>query len=153
MKKKEIEEKTEALVLPIAEENGVVIYDVEFVKEAGEYYLRVFIDKDGGVNINDCVAVNHALSGALDEADFIAEGYTLEVSSPGLGRRLTRDRHLERSIGKSVDVKLYKPLDGQKEFTGILKSYDTEQYILETEESDRAFARKDVAVIRLTLDL
>ena len=86
MKKNEIEKRTEELLLPIAEANGVSIYDVEYVKEAGEWYLRAYIDKPDGVNINDCVNVNHALSDALDAEDYIEEAYTLEVSSPGLGR-------------------------------------------------------------------
>ena len=103
-KKDDIEKKTEALLTPIAEANGVRVYDVEYVKEAGEWYLRAYIDKDGGVNINECVDVSHALSDALDEDDFIEEAYTLEVSSPGLGRQLKKDRHFASSIGQDPIV-------------------------------------------------
>ena len=119
-KKDDIEKKTEALLTPIAEANGVRVYDVEYVKEAGEWYLRAYIDKDGGVDINECVDVSHALSDALDVDDFIEEAYTLEVSSPGLGRQLKKDRHFANSIGQDVELKLFKPRDGVKEFAGTL---------------------------------
>ncbi len=151
-RREEIETKTEALLRPIAEENEVRIYDVEFVKEAGEWYLRAYIDKDGGVDINKCVDVSHALSDALDEHDFIEEAYTLEVSSPGLGRQLKKDRHFENSLGLDVDVKLYKAVDGVKEFTGKLKSYDADTVTVTIGDKDRDFIRKEISSIRLTLD-
>ena len=93
-KKEEIEAHTEQLLLPVIQEKGFSIYDIEYIKEAGEWYLRAYIDKPGGININDCVDVSHALSDALDKEDFIEDAYTLEVSSPGLGRQLKKDRHL-----------------------------------------------------------
>ena len=151
-RKDDIEKKTEALLVPIAEANGVSIYDVEYVKEAGEWYLRAYIDKEGGVNINDCVDVNHALSDALDEDDFIEDAYTLEVSSPGLGRQLKKDRHFENSLGLEVDIKTYKPIDGCKEFTGILKAFDAETVTITIQDIDKIFTRKDISVIRLSLD-
>ncbi|WP_408070685.1 ribosome maturation factor RimP [Butyrivibrio sp. JL13D10] len=151
-RREEIERKTEALLTPIAEANEVRIYDVEFVKEAGEWYLRAYIDRDGGVDINKCVDVSHALSDALDEHDFIEEAYTLEVSSPGLGRALKKDRHFESSIGQDVDVKLYKAQDGTKEFTGKLKSFDADSITIESAEKDITFTRKEISSVKLTLD-
>ena len=146
------EQRTEEILKPIAEAFGVEIYDVEFVKEAGEYYLRAYIDKEGGVNIGDCEAVSRRLSDELDIEDFIEEGYILEVSSPGLGRTLKKDRHLEKSIGEEVEIKTYKPIEKQKEFIGILKSFDSESITITEGESDRVFNRADIAKIRLTFD-
>ena len=151
-KKSDIEKKTEALLEPIAEKFGVRIYDVEYVKEAGEWYLRAYIDKDGGVNINDCVDVNHALSDALDEDDFIEEAYTLEVSSPGLGRQLKKDRHFANSIGQDVELKLFKPRDGVKEFAGKLKGFDDQTVTVTINDKDETFVRKEISVIKLALD-
>ncbi len=146
------EKKTEDLLAPIAEANGVKIYDVEYVKEGSDYYLRAYIDKEGGVNIDDCEAVSRALSDALDKEDFISDPYILEVSSPGLGRTLKKDRHLEYSLGEEVEVKLYKPLNGTKDFEGTLKSYDKENIALISAGEEFSFSRKDIAVIRLKLD-
>ena len=151
-KKSDIEKKTEALLEPIAEKFGVRIYDVEYVKEAGEWYLRAYIDKDGGVNINDCVDVNHALSDALDQDDFIEEAYTLEVSSPGLGRQLKKDRHFANSIGQDVEFKLFKARDGVKEFAGTLKSFDSDSVTVTINDKDENFLRKEISVIKLALD-
>lgn len=151
-KKDDIEKKTEALLEPIAEANGVRIYDVEYVKEAGEWYLRAYIDKDGGVDINECVDVSHALSDALDVDDFIEEAYTLEVSSPGLGRQLKKDRHFANSIGQDVELKLFKPRDGVKEFAGTLKSFDDTTVTVTINDTDETFIRKEISVIKLALD-
>ena len=151
-RKENIEKKTEELLEPIAKENGVSIYDVEYVKEAGEWYLRAYIDKPEGVNINDCVNVNHALSDALEVDDFIEEAYTLEVSSPGLGRTLKKDRHFANSLGMEVELKLYKPVDGTKEFSGILKSFDAENVVITINDQDKTFVRKEISVIKLALD-
>jgi len=158
-RKETIEQKTEEMLLPIADENGVRIYDVEYVKEGSDYYLRCFIDKDEGVNINDCENVSRAMSAKLDADDFIEDAYILEVSSPGLGRALKKDRHLLQSIGEEVDVKLYKPLEGTKtkEFTGFLKEFDDTTLtiscpISEEEDEDMIFDRKNIASIKLTLD-
>jgi ribosome maturation factor RimP len=146
------EKRTEELITPILDEMGFELYDVEYVKEGTDYYLRAYIDKEGGVNINDCVDVNHALSDALDEDDFIEEAYTLEVSSPGLGRQLKKDRHLEKSIGKEVELKLFKPQDGTKEFAGVLKGFDDSTVTVTINEKDVTFIRKEISVIKLALD-
>ncbi|MBP5624731.1 MAG: ribosome maturation factor RimP [Lachnospiraceae bacterium] len=151
-KRESYEAKTEELLRPIAEANGVDIYDVEYVEEAGEWYLRAYIDKEGGVTIDDCEAVSRALSDALDNPEFIEDAYYLEVSSPGLGRTLKKDRHFEKSIGMEVDLKTYKPVDGSKEFTGTLKSFDKDTVTLMILEKEVSFSRKDIAKINLTLD-
>ena len=151
-KGKAVENRTEELLAPIAEENGVEIYDVEYLKEGSDWYLRAYIDKPEGVNIQDCENVSRALSDTLDEVDFIDDAYILEVSSPGLGRTLKKDKHLEKSLGEEVELRLYKPRDKQKEFTGILKSFDADSVIIETEEEEKVFARSEIALIRLALD-
>lgn len=151
-RKETYEQKTEDLLKPIAGECGVSIYDVEFVKEAGEYYLRAYIDKEGGVTIDDCEAVSRRLSDELDKEDFIEEGYILEVSSPGLGRTLKKDRHLEKSIGLEVEVKTFRPIDKKKEFVGILKGFDAKTITITENDSERTFAREEIAKISLTFD-
>ena len=125
-KREDYESRTEELLAPIAEVNQVEIYDVEYVKEGSDYYLRAYIDKPEGVNILDCENVSRALSEALDKADFIPDAYILEVSSPGLGRTLKKDKHLQKSIGEEVEIKLFKPIDKCKEFSGILESFDAD---------------------------
>ncbi len=152
-KKDSIEQRFEQLLIPIADQAGVSVYDVEYVKEAGEYFLRAYIDKEGGVSIDDCEAVSRALDKPLDKEDFIPDAYTLEVSSPGLGRRLTKDRHLEKSLGMEIDLKLFKPLDGEKEFTGSLKGYSEKEVILLCGEAEKAFSREQIADLRLHLEL
>ncbi len=146
------EMRTEALLTPIAEANGVEIYDVEYVKEGSDFYLRAYIDKAEGVNIVDCENVSRALSDALDREDFIPDAYILEVSSPGLGRTLKKDKHLEKSIGKEVELKLFKPIDKCKEFTGILKGFDETNIFISDNGEERSFAREEIALIRLALD-
>ncbi len=157
MAKKDLyEERAEALLAPIAAANGCEVYDVEYVKEGGSWYLRAFIDKAGGVNIVDCENVSRAFSGKLDEEDFIPDAYILEVSSPGLGRALKKDRHLEKSLGEEVEIKTYKPIERQKEFIGVLKAYDKDTVTIEIEKDsgtkDMVFAKSDIAIIRLMLD-
>ena len=151
-KRETYEEKTESLLSPIVERFGVEIYDVEYVKEGKEYYLRFYIDKPEGVNIQDCENVSRALSDALDEEDFIPDAYILEVSSPGLGRVLKKDRHLEKSLGEAVELKTYKPIEKKKEFAGILKAYDASSVTIEEEGVSRTFERADIATVRLALD-
>ena len=151
-KKDSYEERAEALLLPIVEANGCEIY----VKEGSDWYLRAYIDKPDGVNIVDCENVSRAFSEKLDEEDFIPDAYILEVSSPGLGRALRKDRHLEKSLGEEVELRTYKPIDKQKEFVGILKSYDKDTITIEiengSETKDMVFAKADIAIVRLTLD-
>ncbi len=151
-RREDYEAKTEELLRPIAEANGVSIYDVEYVKEGSDYYLRTFIDKPGGVFIQDCENVSRALSDALDEHDFIPDAYILEVSSPGLGRTLKKDKHLQASLGEEVELKLFKPMDGSKEYAGILKEFDADSITIEIEETCKRFERKDIALVRLAFD-
>ena len=142
-KRETYEQKTEQLLLPIMEEHQFELVDVEFVKEAGNWFLRAYIDKPGGIGVDDCETVSRRLSDLLDEQDFIEESYILEVSSPGLGRPLKKDKDLERSIGESVDVRLFRAIDRQKEFTGILKAWDKDTVVIE---------RSNIALIRLAFD-
>ena len=151
-RREEYETKTEQLLAPIAEANQVSIYDVEYVKEGSDYYLRAYIDKPEGVNIRDCENVSRALSDALDEEDFIPDAYILEVSSPGLGRTLKKDKHLQASIGQEVEIKLFKPIDKCKEFSGTLESFDAENIAIREGESTRTFARSDVTIILMEFD-
>ena len=151
-KRETYEEKTLKLLEPIAQTNGVEIYDVEYVEEAGEWYLRAYIDKEGGVTIDDCEAVSRALSDELDRDEFIDDAYYLEVSSPGLGRQLKKDKHFEKSIGEEVELKTFKPIDKVKEFEGLLKSFDAETVTLDINGKDVSFNRKDIAKINLKLD-
>lgn len=154
MNKRELyESKTEELVQPLVDKNKFELVDVEYVKEAGTNYLRVYIDKEGGITIDDCEIISRALSDLLDKKDYIDEAYILEVSSPGLGRPLKKDKDFARSIGEEVDVKLFKPIEKQKEFSGILESYNgTEVTIRLDEETVMNFNRKDIALIRLAFD-
>ena len=154
MSKKEVyEQKTEELLLPIIEENGFELVDVEYVKEGGTWYLRAYIDKPGGITVDDCEKVSRKLSDLLDEKDYIDEAYILEVSSPGLGRPLKKDKDLARSIGEEVEVRTFRPIRHQKEFTGILKAYDKEKIIIEVEEQEQMeFERSQIALIRLAFD-
>lgn len=151
-RREDYEAKTEELLQPIAEANGVTIYDVEYVKEGSDYYLRTFIDKPGGVFIQDCENVSRALSDALDEHDFIPDAYILEVSSPGLGRTLKKDKHLQYSMGEDVEIKLFKPIDGSKEHAGALAGFDSETITIKVGEETKVFNRKEIALIRLALD-
>ena len=151
-RKETYENKTEELLIPIAEAEGVEIYDVEYVKEGSDFYLREYIDKPEGVNINECERVSRALSDALDEKDFIPDAYILEVSSPGLGRVLKKDKHLEKSLGREVEVKTYQAIDKCKEFKGILKEYDGNSITIETGNGNLVFVKADIAVIRLAFD-
>ena len=154
MAKKELyEQKTEALLLPMMEEHHFELVDVEFVKEGGTWYLRAYIDKEGGITVNDCEAVAREMNEILDREDFVEDSYVFEVSSPGLGRPLKKDKDLERSLGESVDVRLFRAIDRQKEFTGILKAWDKETVTLEFEdEAELVIERANIALIRLAFD-
>lgn len=134
-----------ALAAPIVEQAGCTLWDVEYVKEAGEWFLRVYIDREGGVNIDHCEAVSRPLSDLLDEADPIQGSYTFEVSSAGLDRVLRKAEHYELCMGKQVDVKLYRPLDGRKEYTGALNGFADGNVTVD----DKTFEKKDVAQVRL----
>ena len=149
---KTYETRTEEILIPIVADAGVEIYDVEYVKEGSDWYLRVYIDKPEGVNINDCEVVNRASSAKMDELDFIDDAYILEVSSPGLGRALKKERHFENSIGQEVEVKTYKAIDKEKQFVGILQYYEDGVITIETEKKEMKFEKADVASVRLTFD-
>ena len=147
------EARTEEILTPFLAEQGLDLFDVEYVKEGSEKYLRAYIDKDGGVTINDCETVSRYLSDALDKEDFIPEAYVLEVSSPGLGRQLKKDRHLEKSLGKEVEVKLFKAVDKEKEFSGTLERFDKDVLVLKLEDGTAMdIDRKNIALIKLAFD-
>lgn len=152
-KREEYEQRTEKLLMPIIEEHNFELVDVEYVKEGGIWYLRAYIDKEGGFTVDDCELVSRRLSDLLDVEDFIPDSYILEVSSPGLGRQLKKEKDFARSLGEEVDVKLYKAINKQKEFTGFLVDYDEEKLVLEFEdESTMEFSRADIAMVRLALN-
>ena len=150
MSKREIyEAKAEELVLPLVEANNFELVDVEYVKEAGTWYLRIYIDKEGGININDCELVSRAFSEILDKEDPIEDAYILEVSSPGLGRPLKKDKDFQRNLGEEVEVRTYKPINKQKEFDGLLDAWDKETVTLQLESGEMmTIARADIALIR-----
>ena len=154
MSKREIyEQKTEEILNPIMEELGFELVDVEYVKEAGTWYLRAYIDKEGGIAVDDCEVISRKLSDWLDKEDFIDDSYILEVSSPGLGRPLKKEKDYVRSMGREVEVRLYKAIDRQKEFTGTLSAYDDKTVTLTMEDgSEAVFEKADIALIRLALD-
>lgn len=150
MKKSEIEERTETLVLPILEQQHCWLWDVEYVKEGRDYFLRVYADKEGGLQIDDCVAISRALDQKLDEADFISDPYTLEVSSPGLTRKLVRPRDFEHSLGRTVTASLYTPVNGEKEITGTLQAYDKDTVTISRNGEDITLERSAISQIRLS---
>ncbi len=148
--KRDYEKRTEELLKPILEENHLTLWDVEWVKEAGDFHLRAYIDKEGGVTIDDCETVSRALEKQLDAQDFIKENYILEVSSPGLDRPLKKDRDFARSIGKDVEIRFYRQIDGVKELTGSLSSYSADTVTVRLEDgSEKVLNRSDIARIRL----
>ncbi len=151
-KREEYEQRTEQLVLPIIQSNKFELVDVEYVKEGGTWYLRAYIDKPGGITVDDCEIVNRALGDLLDREDFIEDSYILEVSSPGLGRPLKKETDFVRSQGKEVEIRTYRMVERQKEFRGILKAWDKETVTIETEEGEQVFSRDNIALIRLAFD-
>ena len=150
-KREEIERRVEEMLTPILDESGFDLWDVEYVKEGKEYYLRAYIDKEGGVNVGECETVTRELNPILDERDPIDDAYIFEVSSPGLTRTLRRDRHFEKSLGEPVEVKLFKPLEKRKEWEGILTSYDENTITIEEEDKTRrSFPRSQIARVHIT---
>lgn len=154
MSKKELyEQKTEELLIPIVEHNHFELVDVEYVKEGSNWYLRIYIDKPGGIAVDDCEVVSRALSEVLDENDFIGDAYILEVSSPGLGRPLKKEKDFIRSVGEEIEIRTYRAIDKQKEFIGILKEFDKDTVTIEIEdETTKTFDKGDIALIRLAFD-
>ena len=152
-RKEQYEERTEQLLTPIVEEAGFELVDVEYVKEVGNWYLRAYIDKPGGITVDDCELVSRKFSDILDAEDYIEDSYIFEVSSPGLGRPLKKEKDFKRSLGEEVEVRTYRAIDRQKEFTGILKEYDKDTVTIEYEdESVQVFDKADIALIRLAFD-
>ena len=141
-----VTELTAALAAPIVAEQGCTLWDVEYVKEAGTWFLRVYIDKEGGVSINDCEAVSRPLSDKLDEVDPIEGSYTLEISSAGADRVLKKPEHFAAFLGSEVDVRLYQPIEGRKEHTGVLEGYENGDVML---SGGARFEKKDLAQVRL----
>lgn len=137
------------LALPYVQAAGCTLWDVEYIKEAGEWYLRVYIDKEDGVSIEDCEAVSRPLSDVLDEADPIQGSYTFEVSSAGCDRVLRTPEHFAACAGQEVEVRLYRPREGRKEFVGILQSCDDGSITITTGEVPVTFEKKEVALVRL----
>ena len=154
MSKKEVyEQKAEALLLPIIEANNFELVDVEYVKEGSNWYLRAYIDKEGGISVDDCEVVSRAFSDKLDEEDFIDDAYIMEVSSPGLGRPLKKEKDYKRSMGKELEIRTYRAINREKEFYGILSAYDENTVTIKTEDgTEMTFEKSDIALIRLAFD-
>ncbi len=138
------------IVEPIANDLGLKIWDIRFLKEGASWYLRIFIDKDGGVSIDDCVDLTHAINEPLDEADPIEQAYYLEVSSPGVERDLVRDEHFKANLGEKIKVKMIRPIDGQREFSGVLSDYtDGNITITLDDEKGFTFTKKEASWVKL----
>lgn len=147
-KASDYEAKTESLILPILEKMNFELVDVEYVKEGSVYYLRAYIDKEGGITVNDCEAVAREMNVKLDELDFIPESYTFEVSSPGLGRPLKKEKDYVRNMGKEVEIRTYRPINRNKEFYGLLTAYDNESVTIDSDGEELRFEKTDIALIR-----
>ena len=144
---------TAQLAQPLVEAAGCTLWDVEYIREGGTWYLRVFIDAPEGVNIDQCEAVSRPLSDALDEADPIQGSYVLEVGSAGADRALKKPEHFAQCMGQEVDVKLYRPREGRKEFTGTLAGYDQGNVtVTQPHGAEVVFEKKEIALVRLHLD-
>ena len=147
------EARTESLILPVLEEKNFELVDVEYVKEGGTYYLRAYIDKEGGITINDCEYVARIMNEILDREDYIPDSYTFEVSSPGLGRPLKKEKDYVRNMNKEVEIRTYRSINKSKEFYGLLKAYDKDTVTITDEDgNDTTFSRSDIALIRQALD-
>lgn len=151
MNKKQMLETVEAYLEPIVKSLNLHLVDVEYVKEGSDYFLRVYIDKEGGVNIEDCRATSRAIETVLDEKDIIQDAYTLEVSSPGLDRILKKDKEFEYFKGRLVDIKLYKAIDGDKHMIATLDHKEGDKLYLKNEEESIVLEMKDIAVVRLAV--
>ena len=149
-RREEYESRTEAFLLPVLAEHNFELWDVEYVKEAGTWYLRAYIDKEGGIAVDDCEVISRILSDWLDQTDFIEDSYILEVSSPGLGRTLKKEKHLSKSIGMEVELKTITPVNGSKDVEGVQKAFDNDTHTLTVEDDqDLVFRRKDIVGIKL----
>ena len=146
--------RTEEYLEKLQKEIDFELVDVEFVKEVSQYYLRVYcdMDKEGGISIDDCVEISRNISAWLDKEDFIPEEYILEVSSPGLGRTLKKDQDFKRELGKEVELKTFKAINKQKEFSVILENFDADTLTIKIAGEDVKFSRNEIANVRLALD-
>lgn len=150
MAKQNTIQKVEEIVTPFAKALGLAIWDIRFAKEGSDWYLRIFIDKDGGISIDDCVDLTHAITKPLDEADPISQSYMLEVSSPGVERELTKDEHFEKYIGSPVMMRAIRAIDGVRDFNGILKSYENKKITVELQDkSVITIDKKDTSYVKL----
>ena len=147
-----IEEKVEGVLQKPIEDLGYQLYDVEYSKEGKDYYLRVYIDKEEGIDLNDCGKVSNAINGLLDELDYLKEGYFLEVSSPGIERTLRKDKHFQEAIGEQVIVKLFKPVEEKRGWIGLLTQCDTNKIVLEIENHNLEIDRNNVAIVKIKCD-
>lgn len=152
-RREDYERKTEELLEPVVAEAGFELVDVEYVKEAGTWYLRAYIDKPGGITVDDCEMISRKFSDILDEKDYIEDSYIFEVSSPGLGRPLKKEKDFQRSLGEDVEIRTYRSIDGQKEFEGVLKAFDKDTVTIAYEDdTEQVFQKQEIALIRLALD-
>ena len=153
MSKKEVyEQKAEALIGSIVAAHGFELVDVEYVKEGSNFYLRAYIDKPQGITVEDCEVVSRAFSEKLDEEDFIEDAYIMEVSSPGLGRPLKKEKDYKRSMGKELEIRTYRAVNREKEFYGILTAYDENSVTIDCKGEEKTFQKSDIALIRLAFD-
>ena len=151
-KRETYETRTEELITPILDRMNFELVDVEYVKEGGTWYLRAYIDKEGGITVNDCEAVAREMNEILDREDFVEDSYVFEVSSPGLGRPLKKEKDFKRNMGKLVEVRTYRPIEKQKEFCGTLTAYDSNSVTIDEDGTERVFDKKDTALIRLAIE-
>ena len=152
-KRETYETRTEELITPILDSMNFELVDVEYVKEGGTWYLRAYIDKEGGITVNDCEAVAREMNEILDREDFVEDSYVFEVSSPGLGRPLKKEKDYIRSMGKEVEIRTYRAINREKEFYGILSAYDENTVTIKTEDgTEMTFEKSDIALIRLAFD-
>ena len=151
-KREQVESKTEKLLEPILNPGNLELVDLEYVKEGSDQILRVTLDKEGGLRIDDCERVSRALSEALDQADFIDDAYMLEVSSPGLLRPLKKEKDFQRNRGKEIEIHLYKAMEGSKEWIGVLKDYDPKSVTIVNGVDERQCLLQDISLIRPYID-
>lgn len=150
MAKQNTVQRVEEIVKPFADELGIELWDIRFAKEGADWYLRVFIDKEGGVSIDDCVDLTHAITKPLDEADPIPQSYMLEVSSPGVERELVRDEHFEKYVGSPVMLRLIRAVDGVRDFKGTMVSYKDKKITVKLiDDSEVTFDKKDTTFVKL----
>ena len=152
-KRETYETRTEELITPILDRMNFELVDVEYVKEGGTWYLRAYIDKEGGITVNDCEMVAREMNEILDREDYVVDSYIFEVSSPGLGRPLKKEKDYVRSMGKEVEIRTYRAINREKEFYGILSAYDENTVTIKTEDgTEMTFEKSDIALIRLAFD-